>query len=485
MVRNKKARTKDQKYAYIKLRISKAQAKAKRVGFFYLLGLVVLTALACLPLVTYKVDDQTVLSFSVMKVIDVVVGFVNTKALALPEYEVIGLAVYAVLLLVLVINLFRALGKLGWLFTKKASNLYGVNRNMYAMDDLGKIFSASFVWVVVANVVMMLMYQINSVEMLAYAFIGVFFVFHFLCGLSGGKVSLFSTEGGSIEEVKRQIGRFTPFVRNLLQIAAVAAIFYFIVDAAWLTEMKEIYFNVGNANISKAPVDPATGKAVFWQEALVYAWACVIPALLVLIILFAVGMLSHAAGTREFDMEGVETPGRKKFLGNAIFAVLMAGGVFAVQKFVQPEAAVTEAFMTSVYIVAGIALAMAIIELILINHPRTKEEKEVRKQDKKQKVEAAKENTYSDDVDMSSYITENYNVPGVYMNPMYLQGVPYGMVGQQVVPQAMPQVPTQPQNVYYGQRRPQGVPYAIIAQQVMPQTAVESQNVPVKQKKRK
>ena len=41
MVRNKKARTKDQKYAYIKLRISKAQAKAKRVGFFYLLGLVV------------------------------------------------------------------------------------------------------------------------------------------------------------------------------------------------------------------------------------------------------------------------------------------------------------------------------------------------------------------------------------------------------------------------------------------------------------
>lgn len=444
MVRGRKVRTQSQKYAYIKSRISKAQGKAKGVGLLYLLGLVAIVALACLSLVTYKVSDEAdVLTFSVPKLIQVVKTAIAEKALNLPSYEIVGLVIYAVLLVVLVINLIRAFVKLGWLFKKKASRLYGVNRNMYAMDDMGKIFSASFSWVIVAQVAMMLLYKINSVETFAYVFLGVGLFFHFVCGLAGGNVSVFSTEEGSIVEVKREVGRFSPFVRNVLQLVAVAAILYFVVSANWLGEVSGVYMNVGNTHIGKANAE------VIWQVALVYVWACIIPAICVLIMLLTFGMLRHATGTREFDMEGAATPGRKRFLVCSIFTALMAVAVFAVQKFVQPEAAITESFMNSVWIVGGIALAMTIIELFLVKCPRTKEEKELKKQNKKNKVDEPSEEKYVDDVDMSTYITENYNVPGVYINPMYMQGVPYGIIAQQ----GQPQMQMQPQNYFVQQNK--------------------------------
>lgn len=445
MVRNKRVRTQNQKYAYIKSRISKAQGKAKAVGFLYLLGLVAIVALACLSLVTYKVsDDVAALTFSVPKLIEVVKKVISEKALNLPNYELIGLAIYAALLVVLLINLIRAFVKLGWLFKKKASRLYGVNRNIYAMDDLGKIFSSSFAWIITAHVVLMLLYNINGIQTMAYAFLGAGLFVHFVCGLAGGKVSLFSTEEGSIVEMKREVGRFTPFVRNLLQLAAVAAILYFVVDAAWFTEVGKAYKNVGELHITKANQD------VIWQVALVYVWAAIIPAICVIVMLFALGMLRHATGTREFDMEGPETPGRKKFLAYSIFTVLFAVGLFAVQKFVQPEAALVKEFMDSVWIVAGIALAMAIIEIILVNCPKTKEEKELQKQQRKEqktkKLDNVDSGTYLDDVDVNTYISENYNAPGVYINP-YMQGVPFGIIAQQGQPQM------QPQNYYVQQNK--------------------------------
>ena len=453
MVRARK-RTQSQKYAYIKSRISKAQGKAKRVGLLYLLGLVAVVALACLSLVTYKVsDDVAALTFSVTKLIAVAKTAIAEKALNLPQYEIAGLAIYTALLVILGINLIRAIVKLGWLFKKKASRLYGVNRNMYAMDDMGKIFSASFAWVIVAQVVMMLLYKINSVETFAYVLLGVGLFFHFVCGLAGGKVSVFSTEEGSIVEVKREVGRFSPLVRNVFQLVAVAAILYFVVSANWLGEANGVYMNVGNTHIGKVGEEPA-----IWAVALVYAWACIIPALCVMIMLLTLGMLRHATGTREFDMEGAATPGRKRFLVCSIFTVLMAVAVFAVQKFLQPEAAIPEAFMNSIWIVGGIALAMTIIEILLVKCPRTKEEKELKKQNKKNKknkknVDDVGEEKYVDDVDMSTYITENYNAPGVYINPMYMQGVPYAIIAQQGQPQMQMPMAMQPQNYYVQQNK--------------------------------
>ncbi len=272
MVRNKRVRTQNQKYAYIKSRISKAQGKAKAVGCLYLLGLVALVALACLSLVTYKVDDETVLTFSVLKLIDVVSTAIKEKALNLPPYEIVGLAVYLAVLLILLINLIRALVKLGWLFKKKASRLYGVNRNMYAMDDMGKIFSASFIWVITLHLVFMLLYHIDTVETFAYVFLGVFLVAHFVFGICAGNVSLFSTEEGSIVEVKREVGNFSPIVRNLFQLVAVAAMLYFVVNAIWLAVgdslIADAYFNVGDTHIGKVQYN-AEGGLIRWQVALV------------------------------------------------------------------------------------------------------------------------------------------------------------------------------------------------------------------------
>ncbi len=161
-------------------------------------------------------------------------------------------------------------------------------------------------------------------------------------------------------------------------------------------------------------------------------------------------MLCYAAGTREFDMEGAATPGRKRFLVCSIFTVLMAVALIVFANYVQPESKLIDAkdFMESVWLVGGIALAMTIIELFLVKCPKTKEEKELQKQNKKN-VEGASDDKYVDDVDMSAYISENYNVPGVYINPMYMQGVPYGIIAQQ----GQPQMQMQPQNYYVQQNK--------------------------------
>ncbi len=355
--------------SFVKKRIAKARSRAKSTGFWYLIATLVLTALAFLSLVTLTYNTANGSETVVIGVMNFVQEFWAFKAGQKSGEWVILFAIYGVLMLILLINVLRSLGKLKWLFTKKASRLYGVNRNAYAMDDLGRIFSCSFASIVAFHFAY-IMFPTVSVQFNMYAYIalGVGGFFHFACGISAGKVSLFSTKGKTFVEEKREVGLFLPFVRNVFQIAAVGGILFILMQSNMFNNAFTAFMNVGNANISKAT------EGVLWQEVSVTAWAAVIPVLCGLVLLLTAIMLWRALDGVEFDVEGPDAPGKKKFLACSIITVLVVIGFYLVQAYVQKEAAISSEFLTKMLWIGGIALAMVLVELIFRSRVKEVEE---------------------------------------------------------------------------------------------------------------
>ncbi|MBS5024047.1 MAG: hypothetical protein KH054_12955, partial [Firmicutes bacterium] len=134
--------------------------------------------------------------------------------------------IYAVMLLTLVINVIKSLSRLSRLFKKKASRVNGYNRNLLAMERMGKIFSGTYC-VFIAFPFMIHLISGAGFSNLFYIAVAIGLIFHFWCGLVGGNVSWFTT-GDTLEEEKRLVGRWAPFFRNLAQLVFVALIMYFI-----------------------------------------------------------------------------------------------------------------------------------------------------------------------------------------------------------------------------------------------------------------
>jgi hypothetical protein len=272
-----------------------------------------------------------------------------------------------ILALVLVINAIKTFTKLGWLFKKKASKVHGFNRNMYAMDDLGKIFTSTFasiVWIRFFEGMIAGGYAIaDPFEYIVLA-AGVFV--HFFCGLIGGNVSVFSNENG-VEEIKREIGNFVPFIRNLLQIAITGALMVFAMDHAPAVKN----------TVEGLVADPAgalnnLGGIVMLVGAL-----------------FIVMMIGRALNNVEFDPEGPEAGGRGAFVALSVFAFLVFAAAFA-------------AFQVDSLLLAGIALAGIVIDGLTVKYPREVE-------------------VNYDEVDANKFFNQNYLDPSVYVMPNMVQ----------------------------------------------------------------
>ena len=372
MAKSKTTNSLTKQYAYLKRRISKAQGKAKFVGVLYLIGTLVIAALCCLPLVT--VEGATLGAaefwkpFSQLKVEDGIIATIKSNFT--------GLAIatlYGVLLLALLMCVLKSLRSLGWLFKKKASKLYGFNRNAYAMDDMGRYFSTAFATAVSCHfLIVVLSGGVTQIDMLAYALLGVGLALHFLCGIVGGTVSLFSTDGELYEE-KREVGSFSPFVRNVFQIAFTAVAAYFFVKANTLSAtLKEVLSYGVKASLQN------------WEELLV-------PALQGVSALWLVIMTGYATGVKEYDADGADTPGRKSFLWLSLLLLLTVGGAVAYAKFVS-KTAIDDGML----IVAGVAFVAFVVELCLRNLPKDN-------------------NVQTDEMDTGVFMKENYIKPGVYI----------------------------------------------------------------------
>lgn len=373
MAKRRRAKGVSQRYVYIRQRVAKMQRRAKVFGFLYLLATIVITALACLPLIEFNEETIGVK----LGVMDFWAVFTQLgEGIQGNELSLAVALIYGLMLLVLVINLLRSIFKLGWLFKRKASRVYGFNRNMYAMEDMGTRFSSSFAAIIASHLLMAILVGEGTLTLMAFAVLGVGVFFHFVCGIPAGNVSLFDTENGVVEQ-RREYGNFSPFARNLLQLVVVVAVAYFFVDASQIRATFDLLLSEnGVADLMAEPMSLIT------------------PVLHLLILVILIAMIYYAAGTIEFDIEGPEAPGRKRFLALSVLLLLCAGGAFAYVQFVeQAEANI------NVILIAVVALVAVIIELALRDCPNPETEN-------------------LDEVDVGTYLTQNFNGPGAYVNYM-------------------------------------------------------------------
>ena len=360
----------------IKKRVKKTHARAKWVGFLYLLGTIALVALAAMPLMTTDVVTLGVMDFWTV--------FTEEDASLV---AMIAAGLYGAMFLGMVINVIKAFTKLNWLFARTASRTYGLNRNVYAMNELGRIFSGSFAALLNFHFLIYLVVGTATVEQMMLIAAAVGAVFHFLCGLWGGKASLFEIGPMGLAEEKREIGRFAPFLRNLLQVAVSCALIQFFVELSTLSS-----FIVAEDIVTEIMND-VVGFAI---------QAVVVISILVLV--------KHATNTTEYSLEGRLAPGMKNFKIFIFF--VLAASVAAI--------ALAVADYTMMAIVSG---AMFLVELIMIKLPRFPEEKisqDAEAETPAMPVVPGMQSSYTlgDTITLDEYFNQYYIKEGVLLNNM-------------------------------------------------------------------
>ncbi len=371
---------------YLKQRIAKTHGRVKFVGIIYLLATLAVSVLACLPLL--KTDS----GLAVLGASDFWRVFENLNKdsfdTAAQRILLFNSALYGIMLFGLLINVLRSLSKLKWLFKKKGSKTYNFNRNAYAMEDLGKLFSGSFALVLIVHTIFYVLCGKMDVELMMYVFLGAGLFIHFFCGWIGAKTSYFDTDQyGGLYEKRRAIGRIAPLIRNVLQLAATFGMIYLFLDINNIhTLIEPLMQENAWANYVKPEL---TAYAAVALQGLTFIWLMV--------------LLKHATATTEFSPEGTEAMGMKNFRIFTFFTMLTAGGAFVCRYMfgeaffetvvVYPVLVIEKSFQYDLLILAGIALAMFIIEVIMRKMPAIPEETEV----------AAQQNPFEKPEDVETY----------------------------------------------------------------------------------
>lgn len=336
----------------LRKRVKKAHAKAKFAGFLYLLGTLAMVAFACLPTLNLGGKDLWVLDFWK--------PFLNILKPERDIFAIIVAVLYGFVVLTGVINFLKCLGKTRTLFKGISKKQSAYNRNVYAMEEMGGIFSGSFAAIINFHFLIYILQPSDvtkKITIYAYAMLGVGLVIHFLAGVIGGKVSTFHIQRayGTVEEEKRACGTFVYFFRNLIQIAATGAIVYFFVPVCTLNQTLATLLAKGN---------PFSGDLM----------KVILPlALQILLVLWILVLVKHSTASTEFNRFGIEGSGMKNYRVFAFFTVLTAGGAAAL------EYLATKAFAgvaLKYAIIAGVAFAAFLVDCIFKSRVKEKEETE-------------------------------------------------------------------------------------------------------------
>ena len=365
------------KATLLKKRVRKIQGRAKFVGILYLLGTIGLLAItACMPLLAGTVIATDVAVMPVLTFYQPIVDLFASGAeafnslTAAQAMELIVVVLFAAMLLTMAINVLRSIGKLGWLFKRRASYSNGFNRNMYAMDDMAKRFSNSLYTLVVIHLFIYLFSGASAqITTNAYIALGVGFGLHFICGLIGGTVTLFST-GDRVEEEVRENGLFVFFVRNLIQIAAVAAIAYFLLqESVLVAKIQELLTLILEEKKPLAEIDfmsavPAGIELLAW--------------------IFISVLAGHAIADTEFNRDGVVGSGMHNFAVFSFLTALALAAGIALPMLGIGVAEVATELNQNILIAAAVALVAFLLDCII--KPRTRDDI-----------------GYEDDMDMDAY----------------------------------------------------------------------------------
>ncbi len=340
------------KNSYLRRRIACNRARAKFVGILYLFASVALAVVVCTPLFTGELASLQITKFwkvfkpSVLKQ----VSLANVELL----YEVIATGLYLLMLMGVFNNAVRSFKKLGWLFKKSANSNQGFNRNVYAMEDLGKIFSGSYVVVLLTYFFIAILCKDwkGGVAFDAVKFFTLFSgstLVHLFNGVVGANTRYYDVNEGEIVEETRAVGRFAPFLRNLLQLASAVALAYFYLRFSTLHTMLPELFKEGGAK-------SFLGKPSRFINLLAQTGI-----LLCLCVLF-----KHATATTEYNFDGVHGAGMRNFRIFSFCIFLLAGGKIIYDFFMFNRWKADE----NLLIILCVALAMGVIEWIMREMPK-------------------------------------------------------------------------------------------------------------------
>jgi len=356
----------------LKRRIKAVHRRARFVGTLYWLATIALAALACLPLLKTEENLLWVGGFygPILGLID------GTETFSMEFlFTLVPVALYALMLIGLFINIIRCFANFSWLYTGKACHEHGCNRNLFAMEKLGKIFSASFASIILCNYVNGLVFFSGDITLYALIAIAAGLFIHFVCGVLGSKVTLFLdvTKKSSknyhftyngicgwiyptdnvirLREVKREHKVTVFFFRNLFQVVFAAGLVYMFASINFLDNA--VYdILVGNG------IDTMLGNPIL-----------AVPAVLeVLMLLCLVVLIKHATGTTEYNRDCMEGKGMKNFKVFALFIFLLSVGL-AVYFIMDKE----EDIMSPI-IMAVVAFVAFLLDVII--RPRREDEKE-------------------------------------------------------------------------------------------------------------
>ncbi len=348
-------------------RIARNRRRAKFVGALYLLATIALAAIACLPLFEHDLAPVTVMEFYKSFLPE------NLKGFSLEDTDtliiVINSALYAVLLFALLINVFKSLGKLGWLCKKKGNKTHGFNRNVYAMEDMGRIFSGSFAAILSVYVLIAVLCGELAVTTLMLIAVGAGVVIRLFLGFWGAKIAYYDYDNGEIVEDRRKVGRISPFVRNLLQFAAIGGILY--------------YFNYQGVNETLRSLTSQDGLSALLED----MNGLITFAAQVLIVLCMFVLIKHATNITEYNFEGAKGAGMKNFRIFSFLIFLFAGAAMAYRYFLVAEEDGGKVLNENLLYVAAIALGIFLIEVIMRKRPKLPGEKQKKNKKKKDEEE--------------------------------------------------------------------------------------------------
>lgn len=334
---------------FMRKRIRKAHGKAEFVGMLYFFASLILATLAFFT----TVEGTSVGGMNVTNFWKPLLELKNLKKspLAISLNAAIAM-MYLLMLLIVVINVFYSLSKLGKLFKRRASKTNGFNRNSMAMEDLGRAFSVVFSSLIVFPFAMYL-FTDGTANLTAIYYIAIVLgtLVHFWGGLVGCNVSLFVISD-TVSEEKRRYGRLAPFFRNLVQFVFVGLLMYWIAESNVILNL--LYWG-------KAGAFKQMTKVAIVENGL-------IPAGQLVICLLTVILLKHATGINEYDRDGQDGAGMKVFRVTSFILFLVAGMMFGGMFIVHKKAPAFVPSMATLYI-AVIALAAFVEEICMRKLP--------------------------------------------------------------------------------------------------------------------
>lgn len=341
----------------VKKQVRKAHRTAKFVSALYLFGALALAGVACMPVLETSSFGQELWALKFWKPFqDLISNWSVVEIRPLLFTRSLVALLYAFVLITAVVNFFKCWPCLSELSSKRnAKYVNGYNKSVEGMEKVGKLFSGTLASFLVFYLLIYIILPAGAcaLTMWTYVALGVGFGVHFIAGLLGGKISRFHTDGnvGELVEQKRSCSLLVYLIRNLLQVAAVAGIGYFLIKNLNLNAFVTTVFSFDN---------PFAGELM--QDTIPFVLG-------VGVLVWLIVLINHATASTEFNYNGVYGAGMKTFRVFTFLVFLTAGGLFAVEYLVNKMDPVDYSYL----IIACIAFVSFLIECIFVSVPKEKE----------------------------------------------------------------------------------------------------------------